>query len=509
MLPGSDPQQTKAGLAHWAGRVLEECDKASAEFAADPVHDLRVAIRRCRSMADGFLSVDPDPAWKQMKRLAKPLFSSLGELRDAQVMMEWVAKLSPAGDPVGQSLSAALAHKEIGLKAAAQDALAAFDRKRWVSLNAHLAKRTDTIPPEGLVFQHLALERWMEAYDLHRRALRNRSAVGYHRLRIGIKRFRYTVENFLPRRHAHWAKDLRILQDTLGEVHDLDVLRSLIRAHADIPADERLRWQKRVSEERQKRLDLYRYKMVGKHSLWPVWRSELPGGQVLEEAALEKLRTWASFLDPDVAHTARVTQIALQLYDGLARCEVLSARPEHRRILQVAAILHEVGRSEKNDGDDGTRPKRGYRMVSRLHTPLGWSEEEMRCVAVLVRYHSGDLPLTSNSSFVGLGAKWRSEVMPLIGILRLANAFDQAHDGSITRVEIERQDGFLIVYAQGLRRLSRGAERIARARYFLETVSRLPIMVRPMPAKAIPSSPTISSRRRTPPSPDRRRTSGR
>ncbi|MGA2370654.1 MAG: CHAD domain-containing protein [Candidatus Korobacteraceae bacterium] len=496
MLPASDPQPKKAGLAHWAGRVLEECDKASAGFAPDPVHDLRVAIRRCRSMADGFLSVDPDPAWKQMKRLAKPLFSSLGDLRDAQVMMEWVAKLSHSGDPVGESLSAALAQKETALKVAAQDALAGFDRKHWTSLNAHLAKRTDRIPLEGLVFQHLALERWLEAHELHRRALKNRSAAGYHQLRIGIKRFRYTAENFLPQRHAQWSKDLRELQDTLGEVHDLDVLRAMIRAHADIPADERLRWQKRVAEERQKRLDLYRHKMIGKRSLWHVWRSELPTGHALEEAALEKLRNWASFLDPDVAHTVRVTQIALQLYDGLSRCEILSARPQHRRILEAAAILHEVGRSKKKDGDDGTRPKRGYRMVSRLGPPLGWSEEEMRCVAVLVRYHSGDLPLTSNSSFVGLSAKWRSELMPLIGILRLANAFDGAHDASISCVTVERREGFLIVYGEGLRRISRAAEQVARARYLLETTSRLPIMVRPMPAKAIASSRTIGLQRR-------------
>ena len=80
MLPDSNSPEKKAGLAYWANRVLEECDKANQGFAADPVHDLRVAIRRCRSMADGFLSVDPDPAWKQMKRLAKPLFSSLGDL---------------------------------------------------------------------------------------------------------------------------------------------------------------------------------------------------------------------------------------------------------------------------------------------------------------------------------------------------------------------------------------------------------------------------------------------
>jgi len=495
MLPGSHPQEKKAGLAHWAARVLDECDKASAGFAPDPVHDLRVAIRRCRSMADGFLSVDPDPAWRQMKRLAKPLFSSLGELRDTQVMMEWVAKLSSSGDPVGEGLSAALAQKETALKIAAQDALAGFDRKRWASLNAHLAKRIGRIPLEGLVFQHLALERWLEAHALHRRALRNRSAVGYHQLRIGIKRFRYTVENFLPQRHAQWAKDLRELQDALGEVHDLDVLRALIRAHADIPADDRLRWRKRVAEERQKRLDLYRHKMMGKHSLWQVWRSDLPIGHVLEEAALEKLRNWASFLDPDVAHTVRVTQIALQLYDGLARCEVLSARAEHRRILEAAAILHEVGTSKRADGHAGTRPKRGYRMVSRLKPPLGWSVEEMHCVAVLVRYHRGDLPLTSNFSFVGLSAKWRSELIPLIGILRLANAFDRAHDGSISRVAVERQDGFLVVYGQGLRRISRGAEQIARARYLLETTSRLPIVVRPMPAKAIASSRPVRLKR--------------
>jgi hypothetical protein len=410
-------------------------------------------------------------------------------------MMEWVAKFSQPGDPVGESLSAALTQKETVLKGAAQDALAGFDRKRWALLNTHLAKRTNKIPSDGLVFQHLALERWMEASQLHRRALRNRSGVGYHQLRIGIKRFRYTVENFLPQRHAQWARDLRELQDTLGEVHDLDVLRALIRAQSDIPADERSRWQQRVSDERQKRLDLYRHKMMGEHSLWRVWRSELPSGHGLEEAALEKLRTWASFLDPDLAHSARVTQIALQLYDGLSHCEVLSARAEHRRILEAAAILHEVGRSKKKDGDVGTRPKRGYRMVSKLGAPLGWSEEEMRCVAVLVRYHSGDLPLTSNSSFVGLSAKWRSEIMPLIGILRLANAFDQAHDGSISRVAVEPQDGFLVVYGQGLRRISPGAEQIARARYLLETTSHLPIVVRPMPAQAIASSRPIRVKR--------------
>ena len=284
MLPQPPTPDTKAGLAYWAQRVLEECEKVSQDFAPDPVHDLRVAIRRCRSMADGFLSVDPDPEWKQMKKLGKPLFSSLGELRDTQVMSEWATRLSEDHDHVRHILLHSLAHKETAQKAAALEALRRFDGKRWFALNAKLAKRTGKVPIEGLVFQHLALERWMEAHELHRQALRNRTQVGYHQLRIGIKRFRYTVENFLPQRHEKWAPDLRDLQDALGEVHDLDVLRAMIRAHPEIKTEDRGRWQKRIGEERQKRLDLYRDKMLGKNSLWQAWRAELPSGPSLEKS---------------------------------------------------------------------------------------------------------------------------------------------------------------------------------------------------------------------------------
>ena len=77
-------------------RVLEECEHVSADFAADPVHDLRVSLRRCRSLADGLMALDPDPNWKAMKKAGKRLFQRLGDLRDVQVMMEWVEKLRPS-----------------------------------------------------------------------------------------------------------------------------------------------------------------------------------------------------------------------------------------------------------------------------------------------------------------------------------------------------------------------------------------------------------------------------
>ena len=84
------------GLRYWMLRVLEECDNVAADFSADPVHDLRVSLRRCRSMADGLMAMDPEKDWKAMKKAGKALFQRLGALRDVQIMMEWIEKLELA-----------------------------------------------------------------------------------------------------------------------------------------------------------------------------------------------------------------------------------------------------------------------------------------------------------------------------------------------------------------------------------------------------------------------------
>ncbi len=289
-------QQKKTGLALWMERVLEECDRASVEFGADPVHDLRVALRRCRSMADGLLVMDPDPAWREMKKAGKELFRELGELRDAQVMEEWVRSLGTPDDPVTIAVLRFLGGRESHLKQQAAVGLQEFDRKQWRRWITSLPRRAVKMRAGSVVFKHLALERWTEAYELHHRALRNRSHVAFHRLRIGLKRFRYIVENFLPEQHAAWSDDLKQLQDTLGEVHDLDVLwTTALQVNAFPDADSRAKWHSRIIEERTRRIEKYRAKMLGKDSLWQVWRAQLPVGAQIESAALSRLKLWASF----------------------------------------------------------------------------------------------------------------------------------------------------------------------------------------------------------------------
>src|SRR5436309_13963987 len=143
-----------AGLRFWMERVLEECDRVSAGFGPDPVHDLRVALRRCRSIADGFIALDPDPAWKEMKKAGRRLFSRLGELRDVHVMQEWVGKLASPSDPSAIALLQFLAARAVELKPEASLSLTELYRKLWRLWIIKLPGRRTRLRKGSIIFQH-------------------------------------------------------------------------------------------------------------------------------------------------------------------------------------------------------------------------------------------------------------------------------------------------------------------------------------------------------------------
>jgi CHAD domain-containing protein len=502
---------------------LEECERISADFSADPVHDLRVSLRRCRSLADGLMALDPDPDWKAMKKAGKRLFQRLGHLRDIQVMMEWVeklerirveraplrqaqGKLSPAmraseqmnevapeepcpysdpGDPAAQALLKILAARETEQKHEAHAALEEFDRKQWRQWSKTLPARAAKIRPGGALFKHLALERWTAARALHNRALRNRSQVAFHSLRIGIKRFRYIVENFLPVEHKAWSNDLKEIQDLLGEVHDLDVLwATAVSCHVFPDPDSRRRWQECIVAERTKRIDRYRKKMVGPDSWWQIWRAALPQGKQIQAFATQRMKLWANGLDPDFPHSERVASLALQLYDGLLG---LGWQPAvngifARSSLLAAALLHDVGKSEGEKGHHKT----SYEMIREHGNPLGWKAADLQRAAIVARFHRGVLPTRRHKSLRDLLPDEQKAAIQLTAILRLANALDVAHDGHIRRLQIEghpmraKGNEALIIAAEGYSPLSRSAQTIAAERHLLETVLHRPVVFKPL-----------------------------
>jgi CHAD domain-containing protein len=491
--PKPDPKP-KLGLRAWMERVLLECDRAAAGFDADAVHDLRVALRRCRSLADGLMAIDPDSSWKDMKRAGKKLFQALGELRDMQVMAEWIEKLGDTGagdaasrvstenrvDPVALRLLDHVRAREAVCKQHAFKDLDQFDRKQWRQWSRALPRRAARVRPGSVVYLHLALEKWTAAYDLHKHALRTRSRVGLHQLRIGIKRFRYTVENFLPRQHALWGSDLKELQDLLGDVHDLDVLWATaveIGAFPDLESSDR--WREKLNAERGVRIARYRDLMVGRQSLWRVWRAQLPAGPALRAAALARLRVWAGYLDPDFLHSQRVEKLALLLYDGLRAARLVSAEAgtpnvdDWREVLQAAALMHDVGKAKGAE----KHQKRSYRMIRGLARPLGWSARELELAAVVARYHRGALPRPRGRALQMLELPERRVALELAGVLRLANALD-SRNGHEPQLEVRVQDELVLVRAAGYSALERSGEEVAAARHLLETVLRRPVLVR-------------------------------
>ncbi|MFZ0900287.1 MAG: CHAD domain-containing protein [Candidatus Sulfotelmatobacter sp.] len=543
-MPFSTPHTTRpkkiTGLRYWMLRVLEECEHVSADFGPDPVHDLRVSLRRCRSLADGLMALDPDPDWKAMKKAGRRLFQRLGALRDVHVMIEWVEKLNPSeasvaqasveagdspalplsqqirefiadptdpkaspNDPAAQALLEILQRREQEQQHEAQTALEEFDRKKWRSWSKSLPARATRIRMGSALFKHLALERWTTAGELHNRAMRNRSQVAFHSLRIGIKRFRYIVENFLPVEHKAWSNDLKEIQDLLGEVHDLDVLWSTAVSCQVFPdEDSRKRWREIILSERTKRIDRYRAKMIGPDSLWQVWRSALPQGKQIQVLATRRMKLWANGLDPDFPHSERVASLALQLYDGLLASgwqpsvDAASARSS----LFAAALLHDVGKSAGQKGHHKT----SFDLIRAHGNPLGWQPADLQRAAIVARFHRGALPTRKHKTLRDLLPDEQKATIQLAAILRLANALDAAHDGHIRRIQIEnvqigveksrkaRTNRFqrkpssvtaneaVVIVAEGYTPTSSTAQTIAAERHLLETVLRRPVVVKPM-----------------------------
>jgi exopolyphosphatase/guanosine-5'-triphosphate,3'-diphosphate pyrophosphatase len=403
--------------------------------------------------------------------------------------MEWVDKLSSDEDPVHQKLLQHFTAREKDLQVTASNALASFDLQQWQSWAAILEERSQKISPGSEVFQLMALERWLEARDLQAIAMRNRSRVALHSLRIGLKKFRYIVENFLPEQHEAWIKDLKQLQDLLGEIHDLDVLWDTARQIRAFPTPQaRRQWLTRQKHERQIRLDNYRKKMVGRETLWSEWRSALPESGALHHAIQNYFEMWVFLRDQDLSHTHRVLQWSLQIFDTLAKGKALRPRDfdglPWRELLSVAALTHASA--------EGKHHKKIVKALDKLTPPPGWNPIHLQVTGLIARYHRGPLP-GPQRKFAQLRQSAKTVITQLAGILRIAESLDINHDGTIQQLEMSIKDGALYIEALGYQDRSRQAEQIARARHLLESVLRMPIVVKaikaeeePQPRRALP-----------------------
>jgi exopolyphosphatase/guanosine-5'-triphosphate,3'-diphosphate pyrophosphatase len=237
------------------------------------------------------------------------------------------------------------------------------------------------------------------------------------------------------------------------------------------------RWLDWIDAARAEKLAEYRAKTSGRNSLWNVWRAGLPEGERLEAAALATLVSWASYRDPDIAHSRRVSKLALELYDGFRNAGLNRTfrEPRSRRILEAAALLHDVGCAKQDSGHH----KASYQMIRKLAPPLGWTSDDLLLTALVARYHRGAEPSAEHDGYSSLMPEEREGVAWLAATIRLADGLDSDHNGRVSHVAVETSRPALIVRAEGYFHDVESASALAKKKHLLETLCNTPVIVQP------------------------------
>jgi CHAD domain-containing protein len=225
--------------------AVEQADRLADPSDAKALHDFRVSVRRLRSTLRAWRGAlgkaVRDKDLKRLRRIAR----ATGEARDAEVLVEWVARVAesllPAHRPAADWLTARLAPR-------ARTADLSRQLERFRSVARSLARRLERerSPAAGSEIFAAALAGRVRAQVASVMACLARVHTAAdiplaHRARIEGKRLRYLLE---PLRGTPGAgsgpavKALKELQDLLGELNDARVAAATIReARLDADAD--------------------------------------------------------------------------------------------------------------------------------------------------------------------------------------------------------------------------------------------------------------------------------
>jgi exopolyphosphatase/guanosine-5'-triphosphate,3'-diphosphate pyrophosphatase len=127
----------------------------------------------------------------------------------------------------------------------------------------------------------------------------------------------------------------------------------------------------------------------------------------------------------DRNHSLQVARLSLEICTALARSYSLGEK--ERRLLEAAAILHDVGYFINYS----SHHKHSYHLIR--HADLfGFTPRERELIANIARYHRKSLPKKKHEQFMRLTPADRQIVSRLGGILRLADGLDRSRTGLVT-----------------------------------------------------------------------------
>ncbi len=131
----------------------------------------------------------------------------------------------------------------------------------------------------------------------------------------------------------------------------------------------------------------------------------------------------------DAEHGGVVAGLAAQIFDQSAGLHGLG--PEERLVLEVAALLHDIGYFVNAIDHD----RHGHYLLANSFL-FGLSERQQAVISNIVRYHRKVAPTLEHGHFKALAPRDRLLVNKLCALLRLADGIDTSHTGRVRKVEL-------------------------------------------------------------------------
>jgi len=132
----------------------------------------------------------------------------------------------------------------------------------------------------------------------------------------------------------------------------------------------------------------------------------------------------------DVDHAKHVALLSLQIFDQMKKDHNLD--PRSRLLLEVSAILHDIGAYIKPSGHH----KHSQYLVENSEI-FGLNPSDIGIIGNVVRYHRKSVPLSSHLQYTALPREDRLIVLKLAAILRVADALDRGHSQKINNLRLE------------------------------------------------------------------------
>jgi exopolyphosphatase/guanosine-5'-triphosphate,3'-diphosphate pyrophosphatase len=156
----------------------------------------------------------------------------------------------------------------------------------------------------------------------------------------------------------------------------------------------------------------------------------------VRRASVENL---ASRYHDDLGHPRHVTELSLQLLDGLTAAGLHDGDEADRELLWAAGLLHDIGTAVAYDDHH----KHSRYLILNAGLP-GYTPREAELIALIAQYHRKGKP---DAGPLGkLARKGDDRRLALLsGILRLAEQLERSRDGSVRRVRLHARNGSVTV----------------------------------------------------------------